>query len=531
MEKLTDILTLSAERYADRIALDVIGRDGVSRQVTYAKLERIVNNAAGQLQSTADIKKGEHVMLLAENCPDYVVLIMAILKCGAVLVPVSNLFDREEVLRIREETEARVIVVSPRQVFKAENAGFEHMFGIDGTDERLAPINIDEEQFHLRPAIRQPADDALVVYTESAAGKLLGVRLSHKNIMSNLEGIWRAVPISRNDHFLSVLPLSHTFELTAGMFYPIYRGARITYIRDANTRTILDALKHHHVSVLLATPLFYRHIEKQIRRRLSEMRGIWNMLAKSITWNYAARWLVGRKIRGELGSAIRLWVTGGAPISPAVVDTLSMIGIPLLDGYGLTETSPIVSVNRLGKARTGSVGLPLDNVDVRTNTHDGKSTGEIVVKGPSVFPGYLKNDAATNRVIQNGWFFTGDVGHIDRNGFLYITGRSKNLIVTEDGNKIDPTEIRELLERQPEIREACIFSYATTKGEKIAALLVGGETGAEREEARLAAMEAIKRLPAHKRPNILKVTSSPLPKSVTGNIHLDIVREMFGRLE
>ncbi|MBI2263559.1 MAG: AMP-binding protein [Armatimonadetes bacterium] len=319
-----------------------------------------------------------------------------------------------------------------------------------------------------------PSDPALIIYTSGTTGTPKGVVLSHQNILSNIEGVIPYFEFNPEDHFLSLLPLSHTLEFTAGFVLPLTFGATITYLRAPVASEITTTMKEVSPTVFIAVPLVYKHLHKGIMRRLASlptMSRAFMSLAKRISF---LRPTLARRIAEAFGGKMRYWIVGGAPIDPNLLLDLELMGIEVLQGYGLSEASPLLTVNPPGRNRRGTVGLPLTNVRVKIAASPGEERGEILAQGDNIMTGYYRNRKATSEAIRDGWLHTGDVGILDEAGYLTIVGREKNMIVTPGGENVYPEEIETLLERCHLVKEISVFGQKEGDGvgEKVCAVVV-----------------------------------------------------------
>jgi long-chain acyl-CoA synthetase len=321
----------------------------------------------------------------------------------------------------------------------------------------------------------QPDDLASIIYTSGTSGASKGVMLTHANIIANILSMLRRVPITAADTCLSFLPLSHVLERTCGHFLMWHVGATIAYAE--NVDTVAANLGEVHPTILISVPRLYEKMNARIlaaiatapplRQRLfgwaqaqgrervrleQEGRPIPSGLAFR---SRVADRLVFSKLRGRVGGRMRCMISGGAPLSRSIAEFFYAAGLPILEGYGLTETSPVLAVNPRERIRIGTVGPPLDNVELRI-----ADNGEILARGPSIMRGYWQNDAATAEALAGGWFHTGDVGELDSEGYLRITDRLKDIIVTAGGKKVAPQPIEARLKAFPYLAEAILIGDA-----------------------------------------------------------------------
>ena len=285
--------------------------------------------------------------------------------------------------------------------------------------------------------------------------------LSHRNISSNLMAQCSMLEIVTDDIFLSVLPIHHTYECTCGFLCPLYRGATVAYCEGL--RHIPKNLKESKATVMLGVPLIYELIYRSIWSQARKKKSSGKLRAAVLISNLLRKFGIDitkklfSPIHDTFGGHVRLFISGAAGIDPRIAKGIRDFGILFVQGYGLTECSPIVTLNRDVDFRDDSAGLVLPNLELKIDAPDAAGIGEICVKGPSVMLGYYQNEEATAKVLQNGWFRTGDAGYVGEGGFLYITGRKKNVIVTKNGKNIYPEEIESLLDKSPYIKESMVY--------------------------------------------------------------------------
>ncbi|MFH0777880.1 MAG: AMP-binding protein, partial [Candidatus Eisenbacteria bacterium] len=303
-------------------------------------------------------------------------------------------------------------------------------------------------------------------FTSGTTGAAKGVVLSHGNISFDVRAVLEAIPLNENDRLLSVLPLHHTFESTAGLLAPLSRGASVTYARSLRSKEILADLLACKATVLLSVPLMYEKMAIGIKRAVARAPLRTRLPGGSLIWLSAflkrrlgvgAGRLLLRALRAKSGlGSLRFAVSGAAPLSRDVQEFFGVLGVSVLEGYGLTEASPVVSVNRPGRLRPGSVGPPLPGVELRIAEPDLQGVGQVLVRGRNVMKGYLDSPEVTAQTLVDGWLHTGDLGRVDAKGCLYICGRSKNVIVTRAGKKVFPEEVEAVLVASPFISEVMV---------------------------------------------------------------------------
>ena len=303
-----------------------------------------------------------------------------------------------------------------------------------------------------------PNDMHVLLFTSGTTGNAKGICLSHKNICSNIMSVAQVVKIGKSTLVLSILPLHHTYECTLGHLLPLYGGGTVTYCDGL--RYINKNINEYKPSFVICVPLLLKNIHKKIVKALQ----------KSLPEKYfnndkhfldnmspILRFFVKNKIKKSLGGNLKTFIVGAAAIDPNIIKSFYKLGFKALQGYGLTECSPLVAGNNDFFYKADSVGLPIPNVEYKVNAPDDQGIGEIIVKGPNVMLGYYNDPEATDNVFKKGWFYTGDLGYIDTDGFLYITGRCKSVIVTQNGKNIYPEEVEYYLNTSPLVKECIVI--------------------------------------------------------------------------
>lgn len=332
--------------------------------------------------------------------------------------------------------------------------------------------------------------------------------LTHRNLLSNVYAVSQVLPPSPEDRVLSVLPLNHVFEFTTGLLGPMSAGATITYSGSLNPRTISSLLARTKATVLLGMPRLFQMFYELACRRAEKGDGRFEPLLREM-W----------------GASLRLLVSGGAALDPEVYDAYRAIGLPIHEGYGLTEAGPVLTVNPPGASRRGSVGRPIPGVEVQIDRPDPSGVGEIIARGPNIMLGYYKNPEATRRVLRDGWLHTGDLGRFDQDGYLYITGRIKNIIVTSAGKNVYPEEVERLYAGLPGVRELCVVGVADDhRREEVHGVIVLDLATEETIRRVQAAMQQVSsELPSYQRVQRVHFQDRPLPKRPDGSVDREAV--------
>ncbi len=395
----------------------------------------------------------------------------------------------EELLVIGNDAAIKGVLCSSRfmELFKANASklpSLEFIVCFDKDENAQADLSspglkqLDFKDLANRPAtgdLFQPKEEdlAAIVYTSGTTGVPKGVMLTHGNIASNVAAGLQFIDLGPHDNMISVLPLHHTFECTCGFLAPLAAGGRVTYVESLKSYQLIAAMKETGMTIMLAVPLLYRLFFDGILREVEEKGPVFKFLFSTLYWIskffiVVIGFNLGSKLFGslhrKLGGKLRFWVSGGAAIDPELLKNYEVLGITIIQGYGLTESSPILSACDLKHNRIGSAGRALPGVEVKIFDPDGRGVGEIIARGPNIMQGYYKRKDFTAEVIKNGWLHTGDVGYLDDDGYLYITGRQKDVIVTGAGVNVYPEEIEFVLNKIPFIKESCVFGQKMREG-------------------------------------------------------------------
>ncbi|RMF66498.1 MAG: long-chain fatty acid--CoA ligase [Calditrichaeota bacterium] len=474
------------------------GRDGKFHNLSTNEFkDRVIHCALGLRE--LGVKQETKLLLLSENRPEWHIVDFACHLLSAVIVPIFPTLVADQIAYIAENSESEFVLVSnQKQLSKIEAIRDELKrvkqivtFEVAETEgtlpfERLLQLGREQDERGFFPQAVQLAEPdviATIIYTSGTTGTPKGVMLTHRNFVSNVLDCAQALRLDTSDRGLSFLPLSHAFERTVDYTY-FYRGASIVY--SASPEMVARDLEESRPTVMASVPRFYEKIKSRVESSVEQQGGLkkklfsWALdvgrqkgqnflnqkrdgLALKLKYALADR-LVLSKIRGRTGGQLRYFISGGAPLSAEVARFFLSVGLKILEGYGLTETSPVVSVNPYDRPRFGTVGRILPSVQVRI-----AEDGEVLVKGPNVMLGYYKMPAETKEVLVDGWFHTGDIGMLDEDQYLIITDRKKQLIVTSVGKKVAPQAIEKEVENSRFIEQVVLI------GEKrrfISALIV-----------------------------------------------------------
>ncbi|MBP1930593.1 long-chain-fatty-acid--CoA ligase [Ammoniphilus resinae] len=464
------------------------------QKITYKKLDENINQYAHYLTSLG-IGKGDSVALSCYNTPEFIYSYLAITKIGAMVVPLNLMLTLDELQYILMNAETKAIIIHPKIVEKLqlnpdslkEGLGIEEIIILDDTVKQKI---MQSAQTNL-PQL-DPSSTSTLLYTSGTTGKPKGAMLSHRNLLENAKSCEFALEGTGSDVFLCVLPMFHTFGFTVCVLLPLYVGNTIVIHDSFHPKEVLESIQKYKITVFAGIPAMYIVLSQAMKASPQPVH------------------------------SLRAAVSGGAPLPLEIFKLFNEdYQIPLIEGYGLTEASPVVSFNPLsGVKKGGSVGLPLLHNEVKVVDPGGNEVatgeiGEILVKGPNVMQGYYKAEEETASTIVNGWLHTGDLGYIDHEGYLFIVDRKKELIITR-GLNVYPREIEEVLYAHPSILEAAVIGAPDpTKGEIVKAFVVL-KPGEQLERKELS-IYLQKHLANYKLPRQIEFVEQ-LPKNAAGKI-------------
>jgi len=543
MQTLTELAASFAER-GEAPAIHVFTSNG-GEIVSYAALHERVRRTAAAL-SARGIAPGDRVLLCAPNGPDWVAAYFAIVSIGAIAVPVDDQVGREQLVGIVRHAAPRYAFTTRKHVdeLAAGPSALDayHLIGA-GSATSLDALELPDSSVAAsldeRTAGVRPEQTASLLYTSGTTGTPKAVPLTHRNLVSDARALIEARLIGPRDRVLMPLPLHHTYPFTVGMLLVLGLGARMVIPSGVTGPEITGAAKVSEATAMLGVPSLYEAVwqsidarvkaggprrERLFRRMLSLSRRLTRLTGMPIGR------LLFRSVHAAVGPKLRILGCGGAKLDPRLADNLESLGWTVLTGYGLTETSPVLTFNSLRKRRLGTEGRPIPGVEIRIDRDPEAPHGEILARGPNVFAGYWQNDDATRSAFTaDGWFRTGDLGFVDDAGFLHIVGRSKEVIVLPDGKNIFPEEVEQCY-AMPLLREIGIFE----RNGALVALAVPDEDEVRRRGG-LGVLRLLKEeietraadLPPYQRIVDFRVVREPLPRTRLGKIRRHLLPELF----
>ncbi|MGH7886114.1 MAG: AMP-dependent synthetase/ligase, partial [Thermodesulfobacteriota bacterium] len=449
---LQEMIEQSCKAYGDNLAYSITRESGIYK-LSFNEVLKLVKKFAMHLHCLG-LKKGDHIAILGENCPEWVISFFAVNWIGGVSIPLDAKAKSEELKFILNFSDTKAVISS--------NSFSEKLKSIKESVTKLELIlefkDIEKICEKYREGIEKsdskPDDLCDILFTSGTTGNPKGVMLTNKNIMSNVEDMYSFLDISVGDTAFSVLPIHHAYERTCGILATFYSGVHLFFSRSVKPREMLEDLQNSKPTIWLNAPLILEKLYYRVNKELESQKGLKGLIIKILP-----KKIIGKKVRKTLGlEKIRFIFCGGAALSANISKGLKQFGFPVIQGYGLSETSPLISANPPSRPKNESVGMIVESDEVEIRNIDNDGNGEIWVKGPNIMKGYYKNEEATKEIFEGEWLDTGDVGYFDLSSYLYINGRKKNIIVTKGGKNIYPEEIEELLTKSRLIAEALVFS-------------------------------------------------------------------------
>jgi len=530
MSSIPERFFASAERFSDKTAFEYF-KDGW-KQLSYQDVARNAVSLLGRLKERG-IKKGDRVFLSARNSPSWCISYLALSAAGAVGVPVDPELTASEMRTLMTDAGVSFLFhddYTAAKVSEAADGIDAERFDISGIPEADAPAG-RVSGLQDGPA---PDDTASIIYTSGTTGSPKGVVLTHGNFCSDADALAGAGIISHDDNIISVLPLHHTYPFMSTFLVPLFEGATVTYPKGLKGSDLLDAVRDRGATILVGVPQLLELFRNRILQGFSEvpvLNRVFPSLLRVLSFmrrRYDVN--LGRyvfsSVHKRFGSRFRFFASGGARLDPRIMQDLEALGFTVLEGYGLTETSPVVTFNPPQKRKPGSAGRPLKNVEIRIS-----SDGEILIRGPMVMKGYYKNPVETERTIRDGWLHTGDLGYMDGDGYLYITGRTKEVIVLSSGKNIYPEDVeRHYQEGIGLIKELCVVGT----GEGLSAVVVPDmemakkmKVGNIHEYLKWEINALSMKLPPYMRLKGFVLSPDPLPRTPLGKLRRFMVKRLL----
>lgn len=490
-ESILNLMQLKSQTFGEHTALSV-RRRGQWETCSYLELSRRSNQLSDFLREQGTLR-GDRIAIWGESCPEWVISFFGGVRSGGVIVPLDIRATPAEILAIVQDAQPHFLLASDsvrphleslqQAVPALQNCWYFSEFGHLFASNTLEGVE------------REMNEACLLAYTSGTTGSAKGVIISFGNIVFQVRMLTDMVGISGEDVFLSILPLNHLLELTGGLFCVVYTGGEVCYGQTFYPQEVLQIIREKPVTWMVTVPLFLKVMKSYLE-----------------------------KTHEKLPSQVKGFICGGARLNQDVAEFFEQLRTPVLQGYGLTETSPVISVNSRHFNKAGSVGKPVPGIEVRI-----AEDGEILTRGPHVMKGYYKREDWTKEIIDaEGWLHTGDLGRFDSDGFLYVTGRVKNMIVLGDGKKVHPEEVEFALEKSTLWKEICVSSCLSKKNilegtEEVCAVVV--QPSASEKEVLEEIDRLTESLAPYKKPGRILLREEELPRTSTRKIKRHLVRE------
>ena len=547
---LKDMLKKSGEKYGDRPAYVFrTEEEGKFREITHKEFRDEINALGTKLINMG--LKDKRVAVISENRYEWGVDYLAVAAGTGVIVPLDKALPDNEIesLIIRSEVEA--IFYSKKydevmnRIREQKNTKLQYFISMDLDKEEngvKSQKELTEEGRKLleegnREFLDSKIDNekmGIMLFTSGTTAMSKAVMLSHKNICSNLQDITAVIKLTPEDRFLSFLPLHHTFECTVGFLYPISTGGSIAFCDGI--RHIAENIKEYKITAMISVPILYEAMYKKVMKAI-EKKGKLETVKKGVKisnfllkFGIDIRKKLFKEIHDTFGGKLRLFVSGGAALDPDTEKGFNELGITMYQGYGLTESSPVIAAEDDKYRRIGSIGKALPSLDVKIDNPDEEGVGELLAKGPSMMLGYYNNEEATKETLKDGWLYTGDLARIDKDGFIFISGRKKFVIVLKNVKNIFPEELEALINKIEGVKESFVYGRPEDDGDyKIDAKIVYDKENAEeifgttdeneiKEKIWQEVKKVNKTMPAYKYVREIRITDKELIKTTTQKV-------------
>ena len=481
IKDLKDMLNKTEKLYAKRPAYKIKLENGKYKTYTHSEVRDMINNLGTALINLG--LKGKRIAVIGENRYEWEIAYLSIVCGTGIVVPLDKSLPANELELLIERSDIEAIFYTKKysdiiqNIRYSEKNKLKHLISMDN-DENFEGIYsqkeliregkklIEEGNKEFLNAQINPKEMSIMLFTSGTTSKSKVVALSHENICTNLMDIGSVLDVTQEDVFLSVLPIHHVFECTVGFLFSLYKGAETVFCDGL--RHIVENLNEYHVTIMACVPGIYERIFMMIRKKLEKQGKLKEILEneeKYKNFSMQKKKEVFKEIHDMLGGKIKLLISGAAALDKTIEERYRLLGLNLVQGYGLTETSPVVAVGTNKYYKLGSIGKTVPSVEAKIVDVNDDGIGELVVKGSSVMLGYYENEKINKKSLQDGWFYTGDLAKIDEEGYIFICGRKKSVIVLKNGKNIFPEEMENLVNKIEGIKESFIFGKIQSNDE------------------------------------------------------------------
>lgn len=476
---LKDMLNKTKKLYGEKPAYKIRIEEGKYKIYTHNEARNMIDALGTALINLG--LKGKRIAVIGENRFEWEIAYLSVVCGTGIIVPLDKSLPENELESLIERSQIEAIFYSKKyeeslkRIRYSEKNKLKHLISMDlsihsegiYSQEELIKkgvVLIQEGNRDFLDSKINPEEMSIMLFTSGTTSQSKVVSLSHKNICTNLMDIGSVLDVNSEDTLLSILPIHHVFECTVGFLFSLYKGAQTVFCDGL--RHIVDNLREYNVSVMACVPGIYERIFTMIRKKLEKQGKLQEVLDNEEKYKNASmekKKEVFKDVHDMLGGRIKLFISGAAALDYNVEEQYRLLGINLVQGYGLTETSPVVGIGSNKYYRTGSIGKSVPSIEAKIVDENSEGIGELVVKGPSVMLGYYENEEATKDVLKDGWFYTGDLAKIDEEGYIFICGRKKSVIVLKNGKNIFPEEMENLVNKIEGVKESFVFGKQQTE--------------------------------------------------------------------
>ena len=481
IKDLKDMLNKTEKLYANRPAYKIKIEEGKYQVYTHKEVRDMINALGTSLINLG--LKGKRIAVIGENRYEWEIAYLSI-ACGTgIVVPLDKSLPANELELLIERSDIEAIFYTKRyseiiqNIRLSEKNKLKHLISMDNDENREGIYSqkeliqegkklIEEGNNEFLNAKINPKEMEIMLFTSGTTSRSKVVALSHENICTNLMDIGSVLDVTQDDVFLSILPIHHVFECTVGFLFSLYKGAETVFCDGL--RHIVENLNEYHVTVMACVPGIYERIFMMIRKKLEKQGKLEKILENEEKYKNSSmqkKKEVFKEIHDMLGGKIKLFISGAAALDKTIEEKYRLLGLNLVQGYGLTETSPVVAIGTNKNYRLGSIGKTVPSVEAKLVDVNEEGIGELVVRGPSIMLGYYENEEANKESLKESWFYTGDLAKIDEEGYIFICGRKKSVIVLKNGKNIFPEELENLVNKIEGVKEAFIFGKTQSDDE------------------------------------------------------------------
>ena len=478
---LKDMLNKTGKLYAEKPAYKIKVEEGKYQVYTHKEVRDMINALGTALINLG--LKGKRIAVIGENRYEWEIAYLSIVCGTGIVVPLDKSLPANELELLIERSDIEAIFYTKKyseiiqNIRLSEKNKLKHLISMDNDENgegiysqkeliREGKKSIEEGNNEFLNAKINPKEMEIMLFTSGTTSKSKVVALSHENICTNLMDIGSVLDVTQDDVFLSILPIHHVFECTVGFLFSLYKGAETVFCDGL--RHIVENLNEYHVTVMACVPGIYERIFMMIRKKLEKQGKIEEILENEEKYKNSSmqkKKEIFKEIHDMLGGKIKLLISGAAALDKTIEEKYRLLGLNLVQGYGLTETSPVVAVGTNKNYKLGSIGKTVPSVEAKLVDVNDDGIGELVVRGSSVMLGYYENEKVNKKSLQDGWFYTGDLAKIDEEGYIFICGRKKSVIVLKNGKNIFPEEMENLVNKIEGIKESFIFGKIQSNDE------------------------------------------------------------------